>query len=130
MVTGCNDEPARVPPQQVAALAKQWRGEHPMFGGAFAQGLLLCGPWPVSAHPVGKPGGDRLPPVLVLSTANDPVTPEAGTKRAAQLLDSASLVSWAGSGHGALGQSECATTDAVKFLVDAQVPENNTVCPA
>lgn len=130
MVTGCNDEAARVPPQQVAVLAKQWRGEHPLFGGAFAQGLLLCGPWPVSAHPVAKPNGDGLPPLVVLSTANDLVTPEAGTKRAAQLLDSGSLVSWAGSGHGALGQSECATTDVVKFLVDAQVPDNNTVCPA
>jgi hypothetical protein len=38
-------------------------------------------------------------------------------------------VSWQGGGHGALGISPCTTDIATKFLTDAAVPRNGTVCP-
>jgi hypothetical protein len=66
---------------------------------------------------------------VVIGTANDAVTPQDGTQRAAQQLDTGVYVSWEGSGHGALGFSPCATTAAIKFLTDGAVPRNGTVCP-
>ena len=39
------------------------------------------------------------------------------------------LVNWLGSGHGALGQSACATQSAQNFLVNGKVPANPTTCP-
>ncbi|KAA2261204.1 alpha/beta hydrolase [Solihabitans fulvus] len=128
LVTGCNDDATRITPQQVAALAQDWRNRHPLFGGLFAQRLLLCGPWSVP-NPPQVPSGVNTPPMLVVSTAGDPVTPQSGTERAAQQLSAGVLVGWQGGGHGALGQSSCATAAAQHFLIDGKSPTNGTVCP-
>jgi hypothetical protein len=65
----------------------------------------------------------------VVGTANDAITPLDGTERAAQQLDSGVLLSWQGSGHGALGFSPCATDATINYLADGAVPRNGTVCP-
>ncbi|MBW4717470.1 alpha/beta hydrolase [Saccharothrix sp. SC076] len=127
-VTACNDTTTRVPPERVAGIAEDWRGRHPLFGGWFARRMLLCGPFPVPPLPE-TPKVGSAPPVLVLTTAADPVTPRSGTERAAQALPAGVVVGWQGGGHGALGQSSCAATAAREFLVDAVLPTNGTVCP-
>ncbi len=65
----------------------------------------------------------------MLGTTNDPVTPGSGSERTAQQLDNGVLVNWLGSGHGALGQSACATQSAQNFLINGKVPANPTTCP-
>lgn len=129
LVSGCNDQSDRLSPGQVASAMKSWSASMPLFGGLFAQGLLWCGPWPVPNQPLPKPTAPGTPPILVMSTATDPVTPEQGTQRTAQQLSDGVLVSWLGAGHGALGQSSCATSAAQRFLVAGQVPQNLTTCP-
>jgi hypothetical protein len=100
-----------------------------LFGGLLAQSLMLCGPWPVPSRPLAKPTAKGAPPILVLSTANDPVTPGTGSQRTAHQLSSGVLVNWLGSGHGALGQSACATQAAQHYLINGTVPANPTTCP-
>lgn len=129
LVSGCNDEEDRLAPDQVSNTMKSWTGTYPLFGGLIAQDLLLCGPWPVPSQELPKPTAKGTPPILVLSTENDPVTPSTGTTRTAQQLASGVLVNWLGSGHGALGQSACATQAAQNFLVNGKVPANPTTCP-
>jgi pimeloyl-ACP methyl ester carboxylesterase len=129
LVSGCSDEQDRLSPGQVMSLATSWRGQFPLFGGLVAQSLLLCAPWPVPNQPLTKPTAKGAPPILVLSTADDPVTPLTGTQRTAQQLDSGVLVNWLGTGHGALGQSVCATQAAQNYLVGGRVPQNPTTCP-
>ncbi len=129
LVSGCNDVADRLSPGQVSADMKAWGASQPPFGALYAQNLLLCGPWPVPSQPLPQPTAPGTPPILVISTASDPLTPEAGTQRTAQTLDSGVLVTWAGAGHGALGQSSCATSAARNFLVDGKVPANGTACP-
>ncbi len=129
LVTGCNDTASRLPPEQVSKLAQDWQTKHPLFGVLFAQQLVLCGPWPVPAQPLPDTDLAGAPPVLVLSTAADPVVPAAATERAAQHLSQAVLVSWQGGGHGAFPRVSCTTTLVQRFLVDGQVPEDGTVCP-
>jgi pimeloyl-ACP methyl ester carboxylesterase len=129
LASGCNDQQDRLAPDQVSATMKSWAGAYPLFGGLIAQDLLLCGPWPVPGQALRKPTGKGAPPILVLSTENDPVTPGTGSNRTAQQLDSGVLVSWLGAGHGALGQSACATQAAQNFLVNGRVPANPTTCP-
>jgi pimeloyl-ACP methyl ester carboxylesterase len=129
LVSGCNDQTDRLAPNQVAGTMKSWTGAYPLFGGMFAQDLLLCGPWPVPSRSPAQPTAKGAPPILVLSTENDPITPGTGSDRTAHQLDSGVLVSWLGSGHGALGQSACATQSAQRFLVNGQVPANPTTCP-
>jgi pimeloyl-ACP methyl ester carboxylesterase len=130
LVSGCNDEQGRPAPGQVSSLVTAWGAKQPLFGALYAQGLLWCAPWPVPEQPLPAPNAPGTPPILVLSTANDPVTPAAGSQRTAADLANGVLVSWQGSGHGALGQSSCATTAATKFLINGQVPQNFTSCPA
>jgi pimeloyl-ACP methyl ester carboxylesterase len=129
LITGCNDNQMRLPPDQVKSMVSDWSTKAPLFGGLFAQRSLLCSSWPVPAQPLPAPSGHDAPPILVLSTANDPVTPEDGTQRTAHQLASGVLVSWEGGGHGAIAQSPCATATVQHFLVDAQVPTDGTACP-
>jgi pimeloyl-ACP methyl ester carboxylesterase len=114
---------------QVKSAAKEWQDKFPLFGPATAQRLAFCSPWTIPDHPLPTPTGRGAPPILVLGTASDAITPLEGSERAAQQLDSGVLVTWQGAGHGALGVSSCTTQAATKFLTDAAVPRNGTVCP-
>lgn len=129
LVSGCNDQSGRLAPAQVSSTMTAWAKAYPLFGGLLAQDLLLCGPWPVPSKPLPLPTAKGAPPILVLSTQNDPVTPGTGSTKTAQELDNGVLVNWLGSGHGALGQSACATQAAQNYLVAGKVPENPTTCP-
>ncbi|HEX7303749.1 alpha/beta hydrolase [Lentzea sp.] len=128
LVIGCNDTATRIPPDRVKALSTDWQTKYAMFGALFARQLLHCNPFP-------PPKAEKLdalksaPPIVVLSTANDPLTPAPGTEHTAQRLPGSALIGWQGSGHGALGLSGCATTAVRDYLVDAKVPSNGTVCP-
>lgn len=129
LATHCNDTPTRVPPERAQQLARQWQQRSTLFGPLFAARLLWCSAWPVpSPSPVGS--GDRaLPPVLVVSTTGDPVTPAEGARRTAQSLPSATLVIWQGQEHGALPHSFCIDDLVTRFLMDASIPKQGTLCP-
>ncbi|MET0136491.1 MAG: alpha/beta hydrolase [Kibdelosporangium sp.] len=129
LVTECNDTKTRLALERLNSTAKDWRSRYPVFGGVLAQSLVLCSAWSVAAQPPLALSGRNLPPLVVLSTASDPVTPQTGTERAAYQLPSAVLISWQGGGHGALGQSPCATDAVQGFLVDGKVPAAGTACP-
>lgn len=129
LVTRCNDTRGRLSTAQLEATTKDWNTRYPIFGGLTAQWLALCTPWPVASHPVTQPHAQSAPPIVVLSTATDGVTPQQGTQHAAQQLASAVLVSWQGTGHGALGISPCATDAATAFFIDGKTPRDGTVCP-
>ncbi|MEU7481247.1 alpha/beta hydrolase [Lentzea sp. NPDC042327] len=128
LVIGCNDTTTRIPPDRVKALATDWQGKHPLFGTLFARQLLHCSPFPVPSLAKVDPL-KSAPPIVLLSTADDPATPASGTEHAAQRLPGSVLIGWQGSGHGALGVSGCATTAVRDYLVEAKVPTNGTVCP-
>ncbi|MQA10077.1 MAG: alpha/beta fold hydrolase [Pseudonocardiaceae bacterium] len=130
LVTSCNDSMSRLSPDRINKTARDWRGKYPLFGGLIAQRLAWCSPWSRRTAPLPSPKGNGLPPVLVVSTRADPVTPERGTSRAAQNLSTAVRISWQGAGHGGVGQSECVTEAVTNFLIDGNVPHDDTPCPA
>ncbi|MGH3881025.1 MAG: alpha/beta hydrolase [Actinophytocola sp.] len=129
LVTTCNDTKTRLSPERIEQLGEDWSERFPMFGPVALQRLALCSPWTVPNQPLPTPTASGAPPIVVVGTASDAVTPEEGTERAAQQLASGVLLSWQGGGHGALGYSACATDAALSFLTDAKVPRNGTVCP-
>ncbi|MGH3915923.1 MAG: alpha/beta hydrolase [Pseudonocardiaceae bacterium] len=128
LATYCNDTATRVPPGRVEILIEQWRERFPLFGALFAQRLLLCSAWPVPTQPPVA-SATALPPVLVIATAGDPVTPAEGARRTAESLPSATLVTWQGQAHGALGRNSCTVDLVTRFLVDAVVPAQGILCP-
>ncbi len=129
LATHCNDTTTRVPPERVQQLAAQWRQRSALFGPLFAQRLVLCSAWPVPAPPPAGPGDRALPPVLVVATAGDPVTPAEWARRTAQSLPSGTLVIWQGQAHGALPGSPCTVDLVSRFLLDASIPRQGTLCP-
>jgi pimeloyl-ACP methyl ester carboxylesterase len=128
LATHCNDTPTRVPPERARQLAIQWQQRFPLLGPLFAARLLLCSAWPVPSPPPGSENR-ALPPVLVVATAGDPVTPAEGTRRTAQSMPSGTLVIWQGQAHGALPGSPCIVDLVTRFLMDASVPQEGTLCP-
>ncbi|MBP2330840.1 pimeloyl-ACP methyl ester carboxylesterase [Kibdelosporangium banguiense] len=129
LVTGCNDTKTRLALERLNTTAKDWRSRYPLFGGVMAQNLVLCSAWSVAAQPPLALSGRNLPPIVVLSTASDPVTPQPGTERTAQQLPSSVLISWQGAGHGALGSSPCATDAVRAFFIEGKIPAAGTACP-
>lgn len=129
LATHCNDTPTRVPPERAEALARQWRQRSALFGPLFAARLLWCSAWPVPSPAAPGPADPGLPPVLVVATTGDPVTPTEGTRSTARSLPSATLVSWQGQAHGALPRSPCITDLVTRFLMDASIPQQGTLCP-
>ena len=129
LVTGCNDTKTRLSPERIEQYGTDWTERFPIFGPAAAQRLAMCSPWTVPNQPLPTPTARNAPPIVVIGTASDAVTPHEGSERAAQQLSSGVFVSWQGGGHGALGFSPCAENAAVAFLTDAKVPRNGTVCP-
>ena len=129
LVTGCNDTKDRLSLEPMANASKQWRDRFPLFGGLLAQQLVLCSAWPVASNPPQPLTAKGTPPILVVSTTGDPLTPEQGTEHAAQQLNSAVRISWVGAGHGALTRSPCVNAAALDFLTNGKIPTAGTTCP-
>jgi pimeloyl-ACP methyl ester carboxylesterase len=91
--------------------------------------LGTCAFWPVPAtltpHEISVKG---LPPILVVSTTNDPATPyEAGVSLAKQL--GGSLLTFDGTQHTVVFQgNKCVDDIAAKYLVDVVVPPPGARC--
>ncbi|RKT82319.1 TAP-like protein [Saccharopolyspora antimicrobica] len=129
LITSCNDTTLRVPPQRAGDLATDWVNRFPLFGGAAVQRLVWCGSWPVPQQPLPAPRRPDLPPIPVISTANDPLVLEAGSEHMAEQLPTGVLVRWQGSGHGAVARSRCVTDAVTRFLLQGTVPTDGMACP-
>ncbi|MGH3845690.1 MAG: alpha/beta hydrolase [Pseudonocardiaceae bacterium] len=129
LATHCNDTPTRVPPERAQQLAHQWQQRSALFGPLLAAQLLWCSAWPVPSPLPAVPQDRALPPVLVVATTGDPVTPAVGARRTAESLSSATLVIWQGQAHGALPRSLCTMDLVTRFLMDASIPRQGTLCP-
>ncbi|GGM55953.1 peptidase [Longimycelium tulufanense] len=127
-MNSCNDTPTRVSFDRISALAGEWQQKYPTFGGYLVQTLMACSVWP-QAKPLPPLRSVDAPPMVVVGTAVDPVTPLPGATHAAGELAGSVLVSWQGSGHGAFPTSPCVTTAVQRFLLDGTVPVNGMNCP-
>ncbi|TDQ01108.1 alpha/beta hydrolase [Labedaea rhizosphaerae] len=128
-VTSCNDTKSRLSPDMITKAGADWQHRFPLFGTVIAKRLVLCSSWAAASDPPGPMPARGAPPILVLGTANDPVTPLPGTEHAATALTSGVMVTWQGSGHGALTGSQCAASAARGYLIDGTVPRDGLVCP-
>jgi hypothetical protein len=91
--------------------------------------LSTCAFWPVPPttvpHQISVSG---LPPMLVVSTTNDPATPyQAGVDLAKQL--GAALLTFDGTQHTVVFQgNQCVDDVAARYLVDMSVPPAGARC--
>jgi pimeloyl-ACP methyl ester carboxylesterase len=101
----------------------------PRFGEPIVNDYVRCAMWPVDENPLPAVTAPRGPPIVVVSTTNDPVTPYEAGVRTAERLETGVLLSYEGEGHGVVGSGVSCVDDAVaRYLVDQEPPEDGTTC--
>jgi pimeloyl-ACP methyl ester carboxylesterase len=116
-------------PDELLAAGADAARVAPRFGEAIVNDYVRCSLWPAEADPLEPVDGAGGPPVVVVSTTNDPATPyEAGVTVADRLVDGR-LVTYEGEGHTVVGNGVSCVDDLVTvYLVDGEASEDGTVC--
>ena len=132
VAVNCVDEPAVTDRAKIVEEDRRVREVAPFMSyGEFTGHAPLgtCAFWPVpptsTPHEIKVSG---LPPILVVSTTNDPATPyQAGVDLARQL--GGTLVTFEGTQHTVVFQGNTCIDDiAARYLVDVTVPPPDTRC--
>lgn len=130
-MVNCADTTERPTVDEAAAAAERIRAAAPTFGPALGWAELSCVGWPLAANPVPPLTGAGAPPILVVGTLGDPATPYVWSEQMTDALESAVLLTYEGAGHTAfLRGGQCIEDAVVAYLVDLEVPEPGTSCPA
>jgi pimeloyl-ACP methyl ester carboxylesterase len=125
----CVDHPVDRDPTSFPALAASAGRSAPVFGPLLVWGLLGCATWPVLPTRMPGPASDPgAPPILVVGTTGDPVTPYAWAVALAQQLQGGTLLTWQGQSHVATFYSPCVRAAIQAYLVDGTLPAQGTVC--
>jgi hypothetical protein len=132
VAVNCMDKPAVTDRAKIVEQDRRTREVAPFLSYGHFTGnapLPTCAFWPVPAsgerHEIHVSG---LPPILVVSTVNDPATPyRAGVDLAKQL--DGTVLTFEGTQHTVVFQGNpCIDDYAARYLVDVTVPPPNTRC--
>ncbi|WP_433854365.1 alpha/beta hydrolase [Streptomyces kronopolitis] len=125
----CADGPAPAPSRVLADLRRMRRlAPRPVLTGMEAS---VCAYWhhrPAHRTPLGGP---QAPPVLLIASAHDPVTPLAGARALQRRLPGARLVTLHDDySHGVFASrgNHCVDETAAAYLVDGHVPRADVHC--
>ncbi len=126
----CEDAPA---PSLAAieAAAPAVARQAPVFGLADLESEVQCTTWPVPATrrvgPIRAPGS---PPIVVVGSTHDPVTPYAWARSLAGELAHGVLVTRDGYGHTGYFASRCVQQVVDAYLLSGRPPPAATTCRA
>jgi pimeloyl-ACP methyl ester carboxylesterase len=130
-VINCTDAAPGPTDAEVLAAATAMVAESPLFGPSMAQQLAGCREWDVPRIVLELPTAlSTTAPVVVVGTVHDPATPYAGAVSMTEVLGHATLLTYEGEGHTAVGQSACVDGYVERYLVDLQVPPSGARCAA
>ncbi|MGN6696135.1 MAG: alpha/beta hydrolase [Aquihabitans sp.] len=127
----CLDDTWPTDPNEVIDDSIQAEKDVPRFGGPIVIDYIRCAMWPAKAKPLKPVPADTkgLPPILVVSTTNDPATPYENGVAVAKQIPGAVLVTNEGEGHTIVGQGKpCIDDIADAYFVDLEVPKDGTTC--
>jgi pimeloyl-ACP methyl ester carboxylesterase len=117
-------------PEELLADGADAAEESPHFGEAIVNDYVRCSMWPVDADPMEAVTAPGTPPILVVSTTNDPATPYEAGVRTAERLESGVLLTYEGDGHTVVADGvDCVDDAVVAYLVDLEPPEDELTCP-
>jgi hypothetical protein len=130
-VINCTDAAPGPTDAEVVAAATAIVKESPLFGPAMARQLTGCREWTAPRVVLELPTAGTTPvPVVVVGTVHDPATPYAGAVSMTEVLGKATLVTFEGQGHTAMGQSSCVDSYLERYLAALEVPAAGARCPA
>ncbi len=126
---GCLDSDWPDTADELLAAGKAAAVESPHFGEAIVNDYVRCAIWPAEEEPLPAVTAPGTPPIVVVSTRNDPATPYEAGVRTAERLESGVLLTYEGDGHTVVGQGvECVDDAVTSYLVDLEPPEDGTTC--
>jgi pimeloyl-ACP methyl ester carboxylesterase len=125
----CLDHPTDRNPSSYPGLAAQAGQAAPVFGPLLAWGLLSCATWPALPTRTPGPASDPgAPPIVVVGTTGDPVTPYKWAVALAGELSGGDLLTWQGRSHVAYFYSSCVRAAYQSYLVSGVTPPPGAVC--
>ena len=72
---------------------------------------------------------DRVPPVVVIGSTEDPATPYASSQKLHDMLPDARLVTWQSADHTAYGRgSSCLDDPVTTYLEELRLPREGLRC--
>jgi pimeloyl-ACP methyl ester carboxylesterase len=124
----CLDTPApSLAALQAAAPAAE--AVAPIFGPQNVDSEVGCAVWPIPAtgqvEPIRATGS---PPIVVVGSTGDPVTPYAWAQSLSQQLANAVLLTRVGNGHTGYVNSSCIRTQVDHYLITLATPPAGTRC--
>jgi hypothetical protein len=126
----CLDAPAPSLSQIEAGYA-QAKADAPIFGVSNLYSEAQCSVWPVAATSQPAPIHDQgAPPIVVVGSTGDPVTPYAWAEALAKQLDHGVLLTRLGDGHTAYQFSSCIRNWVDGYLTTLALPPTGTQCPS
>ena len=129
-VINCTDAPPGPTDAEVMAAAATIVAESPLFGPAMTRQLTGCREWSAPRVVLELPTYSGALPVVVVGTVHDPATPYSGAVSMTEVLGKATLVTYEGQGHTAMGRSPCIDAYLTAYLANLTIPPNGARCPA
>jgi pimeloyl-ACP methyl ester carboxylesterase len=117
-------------PKAYEQFAVDWAKSSPHFGASAASSGVTCAYWQAKADPVTVPKAHGAPPIVVISTTNDPATPYEEGVALAKELESGRLLIHRGEGHAVyvLGGDQCIDSAVNDYLLNLNAPASGTSC--
>ncbi|HET9692718.1 MAG TPA: alpha/beta hydrolase [Acidimicrobiales bacterium] len=117
---------------EVQAATARLEAAGALFSALDVASEATCSVWPAPApaggpHPLTAPGA---PPIVVVGSTGDPITPYAWARHLAAELGSGVLLTRVGDGHTALPASGCVRSAVATYLVGLVAPAPGTRCPS
>jgi pimeloyl-ACP methyl ester carboxylesterase len=113
----------------VQAAAPAAETAAPVFGLLTLDGTAQCAVWPLpptaSVGPIRAPAS---PPIVVVGSTGDPITPYSWARSLSSELGTAVLLTRVGNGHTAYGSSSCIRQWVDRYLITRATPPAGTRC--
>jgi pimeloyl-ACP methyl ester carboxylesterase len=124
----CLDAPA-LSVAAVRAATPAAEAAAPIFGPANMNSQAGCAVWPIPAtgH-VGPIRAAGSPPIVVVGSTGDPVTPYGWAQSLSRQLANAVLLTRVGNGHTGYVNSSCIRTQVDRYLITLATPPVGTRC--
>jgi pimeloyl-ACP methyl ester carboxylesterase len=128
-VINCNDSAVGPTDEQIQTQARAMARDYPLFGAHAAFNLFVCKTWQPQRSVLEPPDAATPNRLLVVGTIHDAATPYAGAVALTKILGHATLLTWDGNNHTAMGYSTCVADIAARYLIDLTLPPDGTHCP-
>ena len=124
----CADGPPVGDATDFQAIEEAAADAAPRLGRTIVNGSLPCAFWPFEPSQVPSLRARGAPPLLLVSTEDDPATPLSWARSVEKQIRSAVLVRVRGESHTSFPGSSCVDAIVVRYLIRRDVPDRGTRC--